>query len=115
MSWKRFLLSSVVAGACFSQTPTDQPPIEPGTPTNFEQLPLRIEFGASGSDVDHGYGSWNTASTQIWYRGNRVFIPAFFMDSQTRPTGTQQNYAFFSYLNWTDSFYTTQSFSASPS
>jgi YaiO family outer membrane protein len=111
---KRFLLSCLlVAGAAAGQTAVDQPPAQP-QPTNFEQLPIRIEFGATGSDVDHGYGSWNTADTQIWYRGSHFFIPAFTVDSQTRPAGTQQNYAFFSYLNWTDSFYTVQGFSASP-
>jgi YaiO family outer membrane protein len=114
MSSKRILLTALAAAfAAGAQTPVDQPPIQPGTQGSFEQLPVRVEFGASSSDVDHGLGPWNTIDTQIWFRGNHFFIPNFTVDSQTRPAGTQQNYAFFSYLNWTDSFYTTQGFSAS--
>jgi YaiO family outer membrane protein len=73
-----------------------------------------VELGGYENYVDNGYGNWRGADAQLWYRGNDFFIPAFFFESQTRPTGTQQNYAFFSYLNWTNSFYTTQSISGAP-
>ena len=64
--------------------------------------------------ADNGYGNWRGLDAALWFRGNSRFIPAFLVDSQTRPAGTQQNYAFTSYMNWTQSFYTVQGFSAAP-
>ncbi len=99
--------------ACLGQTPQPPQPAAPGEPS-YEVLPFRFEVGGFENHVDNGYGDWRGADAQLWYRGNQFFIPAFFFESQTRPTGTQQNYAFFSYLNWTKSFYTTQGFSGAP-
>jgi YaiO family outer membrane protein len=89
------------------------PPATLGEPS-YEVLPFRLELGAYDNSVDNGYGQWRGADAQLWYRGNQFFIPAFFFESQTRPTGTEQNYAFFSYANWTKSFYTTQGISYAP-
>ena len=79
-----------------------------------ELLPVRLEFSAYGSHVDRGYGDWRGLQGQLWIRANPYFVPVFFYDSQTRPGGTQQNYAFFSYANWSKWFYTTQGFSYAP-
>jgi YaiO family outer membrane protein len=92
---------------CVAQQP-------PASPPDTAQLPFRLEMGGYGSHVDNGYGNWYGGQTLLWIRTNPVFIPMIAFDSQTRPTGTQQNYSFFSYLNWTKSFYTTQGFSDAP-
>jgi YaiO family outer membrane protein len=101
------------ASACLGQVQQPPAPAPPGEPA-YEVLPFRLELGGYENHVDSGYGDWRGADAQLWYRGNQFFIPAFFFESQTRPTGTQQNYAFFSYLNWSKSFYTTQGFSGAP-
>jgi YaiO family outer membrane protein len=79
-----------------------------------EMLPVRVEMSGYGSHVTNGYGNWGGAEGSVWIRANKFFVPAFLFDSQTRPAGTQQNYGFFSYLNWSKSFYTTQGFSGAP-
>jgi len=103
----------LTALGCAAQVEQPPPPPAPGEPA-YEVQPFRLELGGYENYVDNGYGNWRGADAQLWYRGNQFFIPAFFFESQTQPTGTQQNYAFFSYLNWTKSFYTTQGFSAAP-
>ena len=75
--------------------------------------PIRVELGGYSSYVNNGFGTWSGGQAQLWYR-NRFFTPAFTVDRQTRPQGTQWNYAFFSYANWSKSFYTTQGFSWAP-
>src|SRR5215475_9699780 len=109
MKWICALLG--LSAAAIAQTA--QPPSSPQD-SGLPQLPFRFEAGGYDSHVTNGYGNWGGAQTQFWVRSNPIFIPAFFFDSQTRPTGTQQNYAFFSYLNWSKSFYTTQGFSVAP-
>ncbi len=79
-----------------------------------EIAPIHLELGAYGNLVSHGLGTWRGAQGQLWIRSNPRFIPAFFFETQDRPTGNQQNYAFFSYLNWSSSFYTTQGISYAP-
>lgn len=116
MSWMAFVLFAAATGFALAddlpeaQSPGQQPP----QVTSDKQLPIRIELGGYASEVDHGFGAWRGADSQLWFRGSRFFIPAIIVESQTRPTGTQQNYTFFSYLNWTKSFYTVQAFSAAP-
>jgi YaiO family outer membrane protein len=111
---RRALISSAVSLVlgmlCMAQTPPQPETSQVQTP----QLPFRLELGGYGSHVTNGYGDWNGAQGLLWIRTNPVFIPAIFVDSQTRPQGTQQNYGFFSYLNWSKSFYTVQGFSAAP-
>jgi hypothetical protein len=84
-----------------------------GTPAQ-DTLPVRIELGGYNYWVDQGFGDWRGLDAELWFRGNKRFVPAFLFDSQTRPTGTQQNYTFMSYLNWTNTFYTVQSVSGAP-
>jgi YaiO family outer membrane protein len=83
-------------------------------PPAVTTLPFRFELGGYYTWADNGYGNWRGVDAALWYRGNSRFVPAFLVDSQTRPAGTQQNYAFTSYMNWKPSFYTVQSFSAAP-
>ncbi len=90
-----------------STAQTGQPPVP-----SF--LPVRLELGGYYSWADRGYGDWRGLNGEFWFRGNRRFVPGLLIDSQTRPTGTQQNYAFMSYLNWSRSFYTVQSISIAP-
>ena len=75
--------------------------------------PIRVELGGYSSHVNNGFGNWSGGQAQLWYR-SRFFTPAFTIDRQTRPQGSQWNYAFFSYANWTKSFYTTQGYSWAP-
>ena len=77
-------------------------------------LPMHLEVGTYQSHVTNGYGYWRGVDAQLWYRGNKRFVPALIVDSQTRPQGTQQNYQAFSYANWTRNFYTTQAVSFAP-
>lgn len=84
-----------------------------GTPAQ-DTLPVRLELGGYNYWVDQGFGDWRGLDAELWFRGNKKFVPAFLFDSQTRPTGTQQNYTFMSYLNWTKTFYTVQSVSGAP-
>ncbi len=85
-----------------------------GGPASQEPLPVRLELGGYNYWVSQGFDYWRGLDAELWYRGNRKIIPALFVSSQTRPTGTQQNYAFMSYINWTESFYTVQSVSGAP-
>jgi len=101
-----------VAGGAWGQV--NPAPTRPGAPPASDIQPFRLELGGYYSWVDRGYGDWRGLSGEFWYRGNSKFIPGFFLDSQTRPDGTQQNYAFTSYLNWSPSFYTVQSVSGAP-
>ena len=104
------LVPLVLDIVCLAQTPPP-PEVSQDTPA---QLPYHLELGGYGSHVTDPYGDWRGAQTQFWIRSNPIFVPEFFFESQTRPGGTQQNYGFFSYLNWSKSFYTTQGFSAAP-
>ncbi len=79
-----------------------------------ELSPVRLETGAYLNSVSSGFGLWSGAYTQLWVRSSSRFIPAFTAETQSRPTGDQQNYSFFSYLNWTPTLYTTQGFSVAP-
>jgi YaiO family outer membrane protein len=63
--------------------------------------------------VNNGFGNWSGGQAQLWYR-SRYFTPSFTVERQTRPAGSQWNYSFFSYLNWTQSFYTIQGYSWAP-
>ncbi len=76
--------------------------------------PVRLEVGGYGNWADHDFGWWRGAQTQVWIRSNARFIPILTFDSQTRPEGTQQNFGFLSYLNWTRNFYTVQGVSGAP-
>ena len=75
-------------------------------------LPMRLEIGGYGSWMDNGYGSWRGVAAQFSARLGKTFVPIFTIDSQTRSSHAQQNYALLSYVNWSDSFYTVQAFSA---
>ena len=77
-------------------------------------LPVRLELSGYGSHVTSGFGTWRGGGGQLWIRASRFFVPAFIVESQTRPQGTQQNYTLFSYLNWSKWFYTTQGISYAP-
>ncbi len=79
-----------------------------------EVLPIRVEVGGYSSHVDRGFGTWSGADGQVWVRSSTVFIPMFSVASQSRPEGSQQAFSFFSYMNWSKSFYTTQGFSFAP-
>lgn len=79
-----------------------------------EVLPIRVEMGGYAAQVDHGLGTWRGADAEVWVRGSTVFVPMFAVHTETRPEGTRGNYTFFSYLNWSKNFYTTQGFSWSP-
>jgi YaiO family outer membrane protein len=114
MRWKLLFLLAVVAGFACADPAADDPPAGQPPAAGSEQPPIRVELGGYANYVDHGYGTWEGSESQIWFRGNRYFVPAIMVESQTRPTGTQQNVAFFSYLNWSKSFYTVQGFSAAP-
>jgi len=89
-------------------------PAQTAGPPAVTTLPYRFEMGGYYTWADNGYGNWRGLDAALWFRGNSRFVPAFLVDSQTRPAGTQQNYAFTSYMNWTQSFYTVQGFSAAP-
>jgi YaiO family outer membrane protein len=75
-------------------------------------LPMRLEIGGYGSWMDNGYGSWRGVAAQFSARFGEKLVPIFTIDSQTRSGHAQQNYAFLSYVTWSDSFYTVQGFSA---
>jgi YaiO family outer membrane protein len=85
-----------------------------GTAPFASMLPTRVEFGGYYSWVDRGFGDWRGLNAELWLARNTRFVPGFMVDSQTRPAGTQQHYAFMSYMNWTDSFYTVQGLSGAP-
>ncbi len=89
-------------------------PSQTGSQPAPGMLPARVEVGAYDNWVDQGLGEWRGINAEVWLGRTSRFVPAFLVDSQTRPTGTQQNYAFMSYLNWTTSFYTIQSVSGAP-
>ena len=77
-------------------------------------MPMRLEVGTYHSYAGKDYGYWRGADAQLWIRYSTKFIPVLMIDTQTRPGGTQQSFGFFSYMNWTKSFYTTQGMSFAP-
>ncbi len=89
-----------------------QPAFE--TPAYESPLPMRLEVGTYHSYAGKHYGYWRGADAELWIRYSKRFIPVLTIDSQTRPQGTQQNFGFFSYMNWTKSFYTTQGVTFAP-
>jgi len=89
-------------------------PAQTAGPPAVTTLPFRFELGGYYTWANNGYGDWRGLDAALWMRGNTRFVPGFLVDSQTRPAGTQQNYAFTSYMNWTQSFYTVQGISAAP-
>ncbi len=106
-------LACLIAWIATAALAQEGPPPAPAGKSS-EMPPIRLELSGYGSHVTNRYGPWRGAESSVWIRANPFFIPVFLFDSQTRPAGTQQNYAFFSYLNWSKSFYTTQGFSAAP-
>jgi YaiO family outer membrane protein len=114
------LALAAIAGIATSAAQDPSPP-DPTTTAaagdpgagGYPLSPIRVEFGGYSSHVNNGFGNWSGGQAQLWYR-SRFFTPAFTVDRQTRPQGTQWNYAFFSYLNWSKSFYTTQGYSWAP-
>lgn len=105
-----FRIAIIVASYCLLLAS----PALAGEGSDYVQPPVRVEIGGSASDVTTPYGNWYSEYFQVWLRSNSFFIPAFTVESQGRPGGTQMNYAFFSYTNWTKSFYTTEGFSYAP-
>jgi YaiO family outer membrane protein len=79
----------------------------------WQETPFRLEFGGYASHASKGLGTWRGVDGQLWIRGNRRITPVLTFDSQTRPTGTQQNVGGMAIVNWSPSFYTVQGFSAS--
>ena len=104
----------ILAGTAAAQRP------DSGGPATFERpgyegpLPVLADVGTYQFGATNGYGYWRGYDAYVWIRKSPRFMPVFIFDSQTRPDGTQQNYAFFSYANWSKSFYTTQGFSFAP-
>ncbi len=112
MRWMATYLVVAGAACCMAQ---DAPSTSASQKADSEILPFRFEVGAYGSQVNNGFGTWKGGQAQLWMnRQSARFIPVLFFDSQTRPEGTQQNYGFFSYLNWNKSFYTVQGYSSAP-
>jgi len=108
------LLGAAVARfACAADPDPDANPADNSGAGGYFLAPIRLEFGGFSSHVNNGFGNWSGGQTQLWYR-SRYFTPSLTVERQTRPGGTQWNYAFFSYLNWSKSFYTTQGYSWAP-
>lgn len=79
----------------------------------WQETPWRLEFGGYASQANKNLGTWRGVDGQLWFRGNRRITPVLTFDSQTRPTGTQQNIGGMAIVNWSRNFYTVQGFSAS--
>jgi YaiO family outer membrane protein len=103
--------STLLALVCAAQ---DLPPAATPPDAPIPLSPFRLEFGSYASHVTQGFGNWVGEDAQFWIRANSFFVPQFFFASESRPTGTEQNYGMFSYLNWNKSFYTTQGISIAP-
>jgi len=103
---------AVTCGILRAQGGAIQP--DPGAAGRMVMLPFRVEAGGYYHWVNRGYGDWRGLTAGIWLNRNGRFVPGFYLDSQTRPTGTQQVYTAIAYMNWTPSFYTVQSVSGAP-
>lgn len=79
----------------------------------WQETPYRLEFGGYASHATKGLGTWRGGDGQLWFRGNRRITPVLTFESQTRPTGTQQNMGAMAIVNWSRNFYTIQGASAS--
>ncbi len=106
-AWLLIAILMIIVGPAHVTAQTPAPPAD-------GVLPVRVELGGYYSWVDRGFGDWKGMNASLWWRGSHRFVPGFLVDSQVRPTGTQQNYTFMSYMNWTDSFYTVQGVSGAP-
>jgi len=105
-------MAAVSLGVCLAQQSSTGPRTLELAPA--QPLPFRFEMGAYGSQLDRGLGTWRGNEAQLWIRSSSRFIPMVGFDNHTRPEGTQNNYSFFSYMNWNKSFYTVQGFSVAP-
>jgi YaiO family outer membrane protein len=79
----------------------------------WQETPFRLEFGGYTGQVNQGLGNWRGAEGQLWIRASKRIVPVLTFDSQTRPTGTQQNLGGMAIINWSPGFYTVQGVSAS--
>jgi len=119
MTPRRSLLIWVLLGAaaarfaCGADPDPDASATDGAPAGSYSLSPIRLELGGYSSHATSGLGTWSGGQTQLWYR-SRYFTPSFTVDRQTRPGGTQWNYAFFSYMNWSKSFYTIQGYSWAP-
>lgn len=77
-------------------------------PIYAEAPNARLDVGAYGGRYSAIFGNTSGGQLQLWVTRSRRFIPALLVDRQTRATGTQDNYAFFSIWNLTPRLYTTQ-------
>jgi len=115
-SWRlsRSRVIRIILMACYLILGTASAQADDAVTTGDTRMPVRVELGGFGSGVTQPYGNWYGENGQIWIRSLPRIIPAFTFESQTRPQGTQENYSFLSYLNWTKSFYTVQSVTFAP-
>jgi len=79
----------------------------------WQETPYRLEFGGYTGHVNNGLGNWRGAEGQLWIRASKRIIPVLTFDTQSRPTGTQQNMGGLAIINWTRNFYTVQGATAS--
>jgi YaiO family outer membrane protein len=100
------------ASRAIAQGGSDPP--RPNAQTEPGMQATRIEFGGYQHWVNQGLGDWRGLNAELWLGRKSRFVSGFTFDSQTRPTGTQQNYAYTSFMHWTPSFYTSQSVSGAP-
>ena len=110
----RLILLISLASGIMAQNQSADPKPTFERPSYESPLPVLLELGTYHAHISNGIGYWRGADASIWIRNNPRFTPVFMFNSQTRPEGTQQNYGFFSYYNWSKSFYTTQGFSVTP-
>ncbi len=103
-----FALACLFAAAASAEDASFEKPAYEAT------LPMRLEVGTTQSYAGKNYGYWRGADAELWIRYSAKFIPVLTINTQTRPGGTQESYGFFSYMNWTKNFYTTQGLSFAP-
>jgi YaiO family outer membrane protein len=101
-------------GVCQAVAQGGVDPAKTGSQTDPGMLPTRIEIGGYWSWVNQGLGDWRGLNAELWLGRKSRFVSGLAVASETRPTGTQQNYAFLSFMHWTPSFYTSQGISGAP-
>ena len=86
-----------------------QPAVAP--PPGSVAAPWLVEAGGYAWRVDQDLGWWRGAQLQARWRGHSRVVPAVFLETQTRPAGTQVTSAFMATLNFTPSVYAVTSVS----
>jgi len=79
-----------------SQVPPQE--IPPAVAAEDDKTSFSLEVGGFYNHLSSNYGTWRGADLKLAYTANKWISPAIAFSSQTRDSGTQQNFGTYSYV-----------------